>query len=127
MPLPCPGLVVGSRCQGPRGLLHTRRPLLPKSCAPAVAQLVSPTTSSTPIDHDFLNSAVFAGISKDLPEPNSYRRFEVLGKSVLMTRDREGTFRAFENRCMHRGAVSQPHLILSSSSPQPHHAQLILS
>ena len=59
MPLPCPGLVVGSRCQGPRGLLHTRRPLLPKSCAPAVAQLVSPTTSSTPIDHDFLNNIVF--------------------------------------------------------------------
>ena len=52
----------------------------------------------------FLSSAVFAGISKDLPEPNSYRRFEVLGKSVLMTRDRQGTFRAFENRCMHRGA-----------------------
>ena len=54
---------------GPRGRValsgptrvaaHTPPPLLPKSCAPAVAQLVSPTTSSTPIDHDFLNNIVF--------------------------------------------------------------------
>jgi len=52
----------------------------------------------------FKTTAVFAGISSDLPEPNSFKRFVVLDKSVLMTRDNEGTFRCFENRCMHRGA-----------------------
>ena len=52
----------------------------------------------------FKTSAVIAGISTDLPEAHSYKRFEVLGKSVLLTRDGDGVFRAFENRCMHRGA-----------------------
>ena len=30
-------------------------------------------------------------------QPNDYRRFEAAGKSILLTRDAEGRFRAFEN------------------------------
>ena len=50
--------------------------------------------------NSFLINAVFAGMSSDLPEPNSCRRFEALGKYVLLPRDSKGNFRAFEIRCV---------------------------
>lgn len=47
---------------------------------------------------------LFAGVSSDLgTEPNAFLRVELMGKSVLLTRDSDGRFRAFENVCRHRG------------------------
>ena len=50
----------------------------------------------------FRESPVIVGLSGDLPSPNDYKRFEVAGKSLLLTRDSAGAFHAFENACRHR-------------------------
>ena len=60
----------------------------------------------------FRESPVIVGLSGDLPNPNDYRRFEVAGKSMLLTRDSTGKFRAFENACRHRGME-----LVSSEAP----------
>ena len=51
----------------------------------------------------FLESPLIVGLSKDLAENNDYKRIQIMGKSILITRDGEGVFRAFENACRHRG------------------------
>jgi phenylpropionate dioxygenase-like ring-hydroxylating dioxygenase large terminal subunit len=56
----------------------------------------------------FRESPVIAGLSGDLPAPNDYKRFEVAGKSVLLTRDSDGIFHAFENACRHRAMELVP-------------------
>eukprot|EP01043_Picozoa_sp_COSAG02_P034350 COSAG02_NODE_2395_length_8958_cov_167.540354_6_plen_377_part_00 len=60
----------------------------------------------------FRESPVIVGLSGDLPEPNDYKRFEIAGKSVLLTRDSAGEFHAFENACRHRGME-----LVSSEAP----------
>ena len=47
----------------------------------------------------FRESVLMAGFASDLKNPNDYTRWEVAGKSLLLTRDKEGKFRAFENCC----------------------------
>lgn len=42
--------------------------------------------------------------SGELPEPNSYLTLTLLDTPVLLTRDEQGTLRAFINACAHRGA-----------------------
>merc|ERR1711939_781377 len=63
----------------------------------------SPARFEAEREHLFLRNALSAGWSTDLKRPHDYRRFEVCGKSLLLTRDGEGKFRAFENCCRHRG------------------------
>ncbi len=41
--------------------------------------------------------------SASLPEPNSYVAREAAGKPIVVVRDEEGTVRAFQNVCRHRG------------------------
>ncbi len=45
------------------------------------------------------------GMSADLPEPGSFFTNQDLGKPILCTRDKDGTFRAFLNVCTHRGTL----------------------
>ena len=45
------------------------------------------------------------GLSGDLPGPGSFLTSNDLGKPMLMTRDKEGVFRAFLNVCRHRGTI----------------------
>ena len=51
----------------------------------------------------FRESPLIVGMSGDLPVNNDFKRFEVAGKSMLLTRDSSGVFHAFENACRHRG------------------------
>ncbi len=41
---------------------------------------------------------------EEVPEPGDHRVLDVLGESVLLVRNREGSLRAFYNVCRHRGA-----------------------
>ena len=43
-----------------------------------------------------------------LPDPRSYRTFDIGSQQVLLVRDNEGTLRAFHNTCRHRGSVLCP-------------------
>ena len=42
--------------------------------------------------------------AEELAEPGAYRVLDVLGESIILTRNREGQLRAFYNVCRHRGA-----------------------
>ena len=44
------------------------------------------------------------GREEDVAETGAYLRVEVAGESVLVTRDADGTLRAFYNVCRHRGS-----------------------
>ncbi|QFU75609.1 ring-hydroxylating oxygenase subunit alpha [Halioglobus maricola] len=46
-----------------------------------------------------------AAHSSALPAPDSYVTTEIAGRSILLTRDREGSAHAFLNVCRHRGAT----------------------
>jgi len=43
--------------------------------------------------------------AETLPEPRSFRTFEVAGQPLLVLRDRDGGLRAFFNTCRHRGSM----------------------
>lgn len=45
------------------------------------------------------------GLAADLPENGSFFTSDDLGKPILCTRDRQGTFHAFLNVCSHRGTI----------------------
>jgi len=45
------------------------------------------------------------GMSGDLPEPGSFITGDDFGIPLLVTRDRDGTVRAFLNACRHRGSM----------------------
>ncbi|MBV9871990.1 MAG: Rieske 2Fe-2S domain-containing protein, partial [Frankiaceae bacterium] len=40
----------------------------------------------------------------ELPQPGSFATKEVMGQPILLTRARDGRFRAFQNICQHRQA-----------------------
>ena len=46
---------------------------------------------------------LFCGISNDVETANAFARVEMNGKSILLTRDENMKFHAFENVCRHRG------------------------
>jgi carnitine monooxygenase subunit len=52
----------------------------------------------------FLRRPIFAGLSRDIPEPGDKMLFDVLGPSILVLRNKSGEVRAFLNMCRHRAA-----------------------
>jgi phenylpropionate dioxygenase-like ring-hydroxylating dioxygenase large terminal subunit len=52
----------------------------------------------------FARQPVVAGRSDSLADPNSFLTLEMGGRPLLVTRDGDGTLRAFLNICRHRGA-----------------------
>jgi anthranilate 1,2-dioxygenase large subunit/terephthalate 1,2-dioxygenase oxygenase component alpha subunit len=53
----------------------------------------------------------FLCLEAELPRPGTFRRSSLGAMPVVVTRDRDGTLHAFENRCAHRGAL----LVLTES------------
>lgn len=53
----------------------------------------------------------FLCLEAELPQPNRYRRSSLGAMPVVVTRDKDGTLHAFENRCAHRGSL----LVLNES------------
>lgn len=51
-----------------------------------------------------LSSPGLFAFSSSLPEPETYQTVDLSGRSVLLTRDSDGTVHAFDNACIHRGA-----------------------
>jgi phenylpropionate dioxygenase-like ring-hydroxylating dioxygenase large terminal subunit len=63
----------------------------------------------------FDRSWIFAGLSSQLPHPNTEWLFELAGHSILLTRDKFGQVHACRNSCLHRGAkFRRPNSTLSS-------------
>lgn len=64
---------------------------------------VNPKRFQAELQHLFRENVLLAALAGDVRKPNDYRRWEVVGKSVLLVRDAGGKFRAFENCCRHCG------------------------
>jgi phenylpropionate dioxygenase-like ring-hydroxylating dioxygenase large terminal subunit len=45
----------------------------------------------------------FAGHGSQIPQPGDYLTVDIAGQPLLVVRDRDGTIRAFFNRCPHKG------------------------
>jgi Rieske 2Fe-2S family protein len=52
----------------------------------------------------FFRDWMCVGRVEDVLDPGAYRVVDVLGESILIVRNREGTLRGFYNVCRHRGA-----------------------
>jgi phenylpropionate dioxygenase-like ring-hydroxylating dioxygenase large terminal subunit len=55
------------------------------------------------VEHVFLKTWQYAVREEEIPNEGDYYIFELVGQSVLVTRQRDGSIRAFENVCRHRG------------------------
>lgn len=74
----------------------------------------------------FLGQPIIAGLSGDIPEPGDLLVFDAAGPSIVVTRGKDGTARAFLNMCTHRGAKlveeSEPYSDHRSRLTCPFHA-----
>jgi len=52
----------------------------------------------------FRRRPVFAGLSVELPTPGSYKTLNLPGCPLVISRQADGSLRAFVNACLHRGA-----------------------
>jgi phenylpropionate dioxygenase-like ring-hydroxylating dioxygenase large terminal subunit len=57
------------------------------------------------IEHVFYKTWISAAHISELPIPGSYRLFEKLNLSIIISRGLDGEIRAFRNVCRHRGAA----------------------
>jgi phenylpropionate dioxygenase-like ring-hydroxylating dioxygenase large terminal subunit len=57
------------------------------------------------IQHVFYKTWISAGHVSELPSPGSYRLFEKLDLSIIISRGLDGKIYAFRNVCRHRGAA----------------------
>ena len=62
------------------------------------------------MEHVFHKSWLYAAHISELPESGSYKLFEQMGLSIIISRGEGDTVRAFRNVCRHRGAalVTEP-------------------
>jgi phenylpropionate dioxygenase-like ring-hydroxylating dioxygenase large terminal subunit len=56
-------------------------------------------------EHLWLKSWLMVGHQSEFSEPGSYRLFEKLGRSVIVSRAKDGVIRAFHNTCRHRASA----------------------
>lgn len=56
----------------------------------------------------FLRVPLFVGLSHEVPEAGDYKTLEVLGKPLLIARQRDGSVRVMLNVCTHRGMLVAP-------------------
>jgi phenylpropionate dioxygenase-like ring-hydroxylating dioxygenase large terminal subunit len=57
------------------------------------------------MDHLWMKSWLMAGHISEIPDHNSYKLFERLGRSVIISRGADGQIRALHNTCRHRGSA----------------------
>ena len=70
-----------------------------------ISAYTCPDRAKAEWDQMFQSFPQVMGLSGDLPERGSFLTSYDLGKPILMTRDRDGQFRAFLNVCSHRGTI----------------------
>jgi Rieske 2Fe-2S family protein len=65
---------------------------------------VSPEVFETELDRFLTAHWIMAGHESEIPEPGDYFRFDVMGYSLILVRGADGSVRAMQNVCRHRGA-----------------------
>jgi len=90
-----------------RALAHMQRrstDMAPEPMALPVEAYVDPDRYRREVEAIFGRLPLALALSIELPEPGCYRTMSVIGRPVLIARDREGRARAFLNACRHRGS-----------------------
>ena len=92
----------------PQDVVRTRVTTDPPDLIPGpipVEPYISPTFHERERERIFKRAWLQVAREEDLADPGDYQmqRLEVLGTSVLLTRDKDGRLHAFHNLCPHRG------------------------
>ena len=67
------------------------------------SRYTSPEFFRKEVEHVFFKTWQYAVREEEIPEPGDYYVYELLDRSLLVTRQKDGSIRAFENVCRHRG------------------------
>ncbi len=91
-----------ARTEYPEGL-----PALPELPA---GRYCDPAFFDLELTHVFRKTWLYAGHISELPQTGSYKLFEELNQSIIVSRGSDDRIRAFKNACRHRGAalVTEP-------------------
>ena len=73
------------------------------------------------VEYVFLKTWQYAVREEEIPNEGDYYVFELVGRSVLVTRQKDGSIRAFENVCRHRGRKLATHSGCRSEFRCPYH------
>jgi choline monooxygenase len=66
--------------------------------------------------HDVFDASwVFVGAADSMPNPGDVLPFDLLGRPIVLVRQRDGDIRAFHNVCRHRGVI----LVAEAASGRP--------
>ncbi len=71
----------------------------------SAASFTDPARWQAEIERIFLRVPLVLALTAEMREPGSYKAMDVVGKPVLLTRDKAGHVHAHLNVCSHRGAV----------------------
>ena len=66
---------------------------------------LDPERQAREVEALFLRRPIFAALSAEIPLPGSYKTLDIPRAPVIITRQQDGTLRAFLNICRHRGAA----------------------
>ena len=68
-----------------------------------VARYTDPAFFRQEVDKLWLRCWQFACREEDIPNPGDFTTYEIVGKSLFLVRQADGSVRAFANSCLHRG------------------------
>lgn len=77
---------------------------VPDMMTESVADFLCPERFARERQQFFVDAPQVIGFAGEVQDPDSFLTAEVMGVPVLVTRDNNGTLRAFVNACAHRGA-----------------------
>ena len=71
---------------------------------------IDPSQYARELKHIWYRNWLYVCRADALPEPGSFKTYEIGDQNVLLVKDRHGEIRAFHNTCRHRGSriVNQP-------------------
>ena len=69
------------------------------------ARYCDPAFFALEMQYVFNKTWLYAGHESELLEPGAYKLFTEMDRSVILSRDKDRTIRAFKNTCRHRGAA----------------------
>ena len=73
------------------------------------------------VEHVFLKTWQYAVREEEIPSEGDYYVFELVGRSALVVRQKDGSIRAFENVCRHRGRRLATHSGCKKAFRCPYH------
>jgi phenylpropionate dioxygenase-like ring-hydroxylating dioxygenase large terminal subunit len=88
----------------------------------AAARYTSPEFFRQEVEKMWPNVWQYAARDEDMPEPGDYVVYENVGRSYIVTRQADGSVRAFHNSCLHRGRKLKTEAGWANRFTCPYHA-----